>query len=67
MKTKVVSYTQLVDKYGKRITKIYYRFKHPCSVKGGRPHQGAKECARRVVQGRNGMCYLHGAQYPAHD
>jgi hypothetical protein len=29
-----------------------------------KPHQGAQECARRVRQGVNGTCYVHGAQYP---
>ena len=28
-----------------------------------KPHQGAKECARRVKQGINGTCYIHGQQY----
>ena len=65
MKTKVGSYSKLTDKYGKKITKVYYRFKLIGSVKGGRPHQGAKECLRRVAQGRNGMCYVHGSQYPS--
>ena len=63
MKTKVGSYSKLKDKYGARITKVYYRFKLIGSVKGGRPHQGAKECQRRVAQGMNGMCYMHGCQY----
>ena len=25
---------------------------------------GAKECARRIKQGINGTCYVHGCQYP---
>ena len=65
MKTKVGSYTKLVDKYGASITKVYYRFRHHCSVKGGGPHQGTKECKRRVAQGRAGECYVHLAQYPS--
>lgn len=29
-----------------------------------KPHQGAQECARRIKQGINGTCYIHGGQYP---
>ena len=63
MKTKVGSYSKLADKYGKRITKVYYRFKNYST--NTKPHQGAKECQRRVAQGMNGMCYVHGSQYPS--
>lgn len=41
---------------------IYYHFKGLRSANGV-AHQGAQECQRRIRQGRNGMCYIHGAQY----
>ena len=63
MKTKVGTYTKLVDKYGKSITKVYYRFKNYST--NTKPYQGAKECKRRVAQGRAGECYVHLAQYPS--
>ena len=44
--------------------------KHLAKIAGGgiisgcyMPHQGTQECARRVHQGINGTCYVHGAQY----
>jgi len=33
------------------------------SARYGKPHQGPKECARRIKQGINGTRYVHGNQY----
>lgn len=48
-----------------------YAQRHLAKMAGGgrlpskyTPHQGAKECARRVRQGEAGTCYVHGWQYP---
>ena len=58
---------RIKDKFSDALHKMHQRehvFTHGTSKH--KPHQGAKECARRVLQLQRGqICnYVHGAQYP---
>jgi hypothetical protein len=56
---------RIKDKFVNALKKMHrheHRLVHGTSRH--KPHQGAQECARRVRQGVNGTCYVHGAQYP---
>ena len=56
---------RIKDKF-MRALKLMHRREHifTYGTSKYKPHQGAQECARRVKQGINGTCYVHGAQYP---
>ena len=54
--------TKFKNKWGNSIIKkVLYFTKY--GIRSGKAHQGPKECQRRVRQGMNGMCYVHGKQY----
>lgn len=42
---------------------IRYAFKYHPNKSVYKPHQGPKECARRIAQGKAGTCYVYGGQY----
>lgn len=58
--------SRIRDKFAKSLHRMHKREGKVLRYVQHKPHQGPKECARRVLQLRRGQIsnYIHGAQYP---